>query len=603
MRIRPYHLFATLLCGAAACSEQPIEGPAPIDPSGTTAKIEAIRNTPESRALPVDEPLFVGFDTATPAEPATRTTLEADWVTTKWSPTDRIAVWAADNAGNSVFSGVTFRRNNQIAENAAIFTGDLSPMAAGRYRYFACYPVPDTDRIEGSRVTYALPAVQDGTYRPEYDVLTSDIAEGGSLTDNTQDEQIRVAMHHRFHALRIRIPSGRNRRGAGVTRLLIDFPHEAAGTATFDLEHPEAAPVLTNGSRRIDLRFEQPFDESTAEAPQYVWVFVAPGVVDGPISFTPLFEDGFCSETLSTSVSKTMCGGHVTPVNLTVSAVEQPVTWLDFAIDHSQLGEPVNTLQVEAPEGAYFRNNASTAALPVSNGKCSVGYYGILCAEAFRGARLALSYDSEHAVTTNTLTLPASLNEEAHNAFSLKVPWLFFEDFGGITDFNADGGHGVGNPKATNLASANLPGWFGARVEGSAGTSVRLRQNGNGFAYYPARLDSAPLVRLKNGASVRVRVLFKADANGASVSNCRLQVGTGRSDGNFSGDDGINTVETLNIGENGSASYTDIRGEYSYEIASADRNTTLAWQTLRKSGWVSGRTNYWLDDIRVSIVQ
>ena len=619
MRIRPYLLFSAALCCAVACSEQSIEGPdpiTPIEPNGTTATIEAIRNIPESRALPLDEPIFVGFDPAGPAAPATRTTLDDDWHTTKWSPTDQIAVWAADASGNYLFSGTPFRRNHQIAENAAIFTGDLPEMAAGSYRYVACYPVPEADRMDGTRITYTLPAVQDGTYRAELDVLTSDRVEGGSLTDKSKDERISVAMHHRFHALRIRIPSGRNLRGKGVTRLLIDFPHEAVGTATFDLETPDAAPVVTNGGRRIELRFDRPFDASTDDAPQYVWVFVLPGRAEGAISFTPLFEDGFCAETLSAALDKELRGGHVTPINLTVPATEQAVTWLDFTIDHTQLGAPVNTLTVKAPEGAAFRHNASTAELPVSNGRCSIGYYGILYPTAFRGAALELAYDSEHAVVTNTQTLPASLNENEHNSIAVKAPWLFFEDFGLLKGYDIDGGN-VDTKKQDGQIindTFHAEGWTGNQTYGTAGKAIAIRSRyETSLRKNRGRVDSAPMNNLKPNTSVTVNVMFRYGSSAEETrTTAHMRYGYTTTQGAIKAFQMLMGVTSGNEVENAtSVQLTDNSGSTSnvnreiqkFNISGCTNLHRLSWELETGSQATSKNKWLYLDDIRVSIVQ
>lgn len=601
MRIRPYLLFSAALCCAVACSEQSIEGPdpiTPIEPNGTTATIEAIRNIPESRALPLDKPIFVGFDPAGPAAPATRTTLDDDWHTTKWSPTDQIAVWAADASGNYLFSGTPFRRNHQIADNAAIFTGDLPEMAAGSYRYVACYPVPEADRMDGTRITYTLPAVQDGTYRAELDVLTSDRVEGGSLTDKSKDERISVAMHHRFHALRIRIPSGRNLRGKGVTRLLIDFPHEAVGTATFDLETPDAAPVVTNGGRRIELRFDRPFDASTDDAPQYVWVFVLPGRAEGAISFTPLFEDGFCAETLSAALDKELRGGHVTPINLTVPATEQAVTWLDFTIDHTQLGEPVNTLTVKAPEGAAFRHNASTAELPVSNGRCSVGYYGILYPTAFRGAALELAYDSEHAFFENTITLASELVENGHNTVAIRMPWLYAEDFARITA-NADIGT-LSSPK--EQSEIGLPGWyFGRYSQAFQGLCIVLRQYNVSLAYDSCIISPDDIfARLKEGVTASIRITFRS-----GCSRRELPIYFGSTTSTDRNEDFVARMN-LTIPHLASIDQSNVAtGGQTMEAVLTDvtRSLRLKWYT---NGSGKGSFTYdpiYLDDIRVSIAQ
>ena len=38
----------------------------------------------------------------------------------------------------------------------------MSDLEAGDYTYYAAYPAPES--VDGTRATYTLPAVQDGTY-------------------------------------------------------------------------------------------------------------------------------------------------------------------------------------------------------------------------------------------------------------------------------------------------------------------------------------------------------------------------------------------------------------------------------------------------------
>lgn len=625
MRNARHILLCVLALGTAACSEREL-GPIGPDPTATTTvTLLAERNAPVSRTSLFDEPIEIGGDSAEPQTadnssdlPATRTTLEADWLTTKWNQDDCIAVWAADGAGNYTLSDHVFHRFVQTGTSTAVFTSDIPAMPAGSYGYRAFYPVPEAARIDGTRLTYTLPAVQDGTYRAELDVLSSEIVEGPSLTDKSRDEELLVAMRHRFHALRIRIPTGRNHRGAPVTRLLIDFPREVAGDATFDVADPAAAPVLTNGSRRIDLQLKKPLDVSPEAEPQYVWVFVAPGELDGAISFTPLFADGFCAETLSASVRKTMAGGRVTPVDLTVSAVEQPLTWIDFTIDHTQLGEPVDKLTVTAPEGVRFR---SGTVLPVTGGRCSLSYYGILYNDRMQGAGLALAYDSQHALVSNSCTLPASLNEGARNAIAIKAPYLFFEDFSLLQGYDIYGGNVSDQKQEGQFINDRFhtSGWTGSQTYGTAGKAIAIRtRHETRLSEYRGRVDSAPFENIKERMNVKVKVSFDYGSSWESgAATCSMNYGYTTTEGPIEAygyrlyllvpsEWGNKVDPATNVPLTDNSGSTDSVKQHidNFVISGCSNKTRLSWDcsTNRDN---SNSKNAWLylDNIRVSIAQ
>ena len=613
MRVNISYILLALV-GLAACSEKRSDATPSVH---RTAVIEIAGRTPESRFAAYDEPISVGFDAdarAAAEENESRAALGDDMRTVHWTDGDNVALWATNASGGGDIAGEIFRYYTQSAENAARFTGNMK-VAADEYECVAVYPVPD--RVEGRRVTYTLPAVQDGVYRSELDVMSSDPS-SGKLVEVSGGGGVRLTMHHRCHALRIRVPEGKNRWGKPVTRLLVEFPREVAGDMSFDLPAAGSAGdiTLTDGKRAIDLDLSAaPLDASANDAPQYVWVFIAAGPIEGEISFTPLFEDGYCAETLSASVDREFAAGRVTPINLAISETEQPVTWFDFAVDHTQLGEPVNLLTVTAPENARFRGDMRSATVRASaDGKFSVGYYAKFYPDAFAGARVDLSYDSTHAVVAGTATLPAAPVVDGRNALAVRAPYLFFEDFSGVNgnenNVEAGGASTSSSNNSVGLAFMGLSDeWSGQRIGSESGVAIKI-SSVKGVRQWRGRVTAPCVPHLKDGAEVHLAVRFDIGGYQKSGHKCTCTLGFSDDDQNqkWKYDDGLtSTVATFEPPTDGG--YDAINRSCSFDTKNgkkANGSSRLSWLINYGSG--GGAFDYqtyylFIDNIRVSIAQ
>lgn len=613
MRVNISYILLALV-GLAACSEKRSDATPSVH---RTAVIEIAERTPESRFAAYDEPISVGFDAdarAAAEENESRAALGDDMRTVHWTDGDNVALWATNASGGGDIAGEIFRYYTQSAENAARFTGNMK-VAADEYECVAVYPVPS--RVEGRRVTYTLPAVQDGVYRSELDVMSSDPS-SGKLVEVSGGGGVRLTMHHRCHALRIRVPEGKNRWGKPVTRLLVEFPREVAGDMSFDLPAAGSAGdiTLTDGKRAIDLDLSAaPLDASANDAPQYVWVFIAAGPIEGEISFTPLFEDGYCAETLSASVDREFAAGRVTPINLAISETEQPVTWFDFAVDHTQLGEPVNLLTVTAPENARFRGDMRSATVRASaDGKFSVGYYAKFYPDAFAGARVDLSYDSTHAVVAGTATLPAAPVVDGRNALAVRAPYLFFEDFSGVNgnenNVEAGGASTSSSNNSVGLAFMGLSDeWSGQRIGSESGVAIKI-SSVKGVRQWRGRVTAPCVPHLKDGAEVHLAVRFDIGGYQKSGHKCTCTLGFSDDDQNqkWKYDDGLtSTVATFEPPTDGG--YDAINRSCSFDTKNgkkANGSSRLSWLINYGSG--GGAFDYqtyylFIDNIRVSIAQ
>lgn len=600
MRIKTIYILFTLagLASLAACSDKRDDTPRVIS---DTAVIEVAGNIPESRTAMYDEPITVGIDDDAEggATVDTRAVLSDDMRTVHWTDDDKVVLWASNPSGSNGINGEQFEYCTQTAANTARFTGNIK-VTDDEYRCVAVYPVPA--RTEGRRVTYTLPDKQDGTYRSELDIMSSDPS-SGKLVESTGSEGVHLTMHHLCHALQIRIPEGRNRWGKPVTRLLVEFPREVAGDISFEVSEESGAGsvTLTNGKRAIELDLsEAPFDASADASPRYLWVFITAGAINGDISFTPLFEDGYCAETLSATVDREFRGGRVTPINLTISEKEQPVTWIDFTVDYTQLGEAVNTLTVTAPENARFRGDMQSASVHIgSDGKFSVGYYAKFYPDAFKGAKVDLVYDSTHAIVTGTAILPASPVADSRNAMTVKAPYLLEEHFDSALDFTNNLDKTSDNPDGISLAEANLSGWTATRVKVHAKNYVQIAVRHETVAEYPGRLDT-PQLPIKPAFTDGIKISVTFDAY---RTNSYVYVTCGKISGTnpLKGNNGVNNGIKIEPKDNDFESYNI---QFS-EFTSQNRISWVVQRTYNFSGngWISRTWYTYFDNIRVSIAQ
>jgi len=92
----------------------------------------------------------------------TKTSIAPNGISTHWTPTDKVALWAKRiSDGAEVVSGTKFSLAGKSGSKAEFSATLVSPMPEGRYMYCACYPYPTS--ISGKTLTFTLPAEQDGS--------------------------------------------------------------------------------------------------------------------------------------------------------------------------------------------------------------------------------------------------------------------------------------------------------------------------------------------------------------------------------------------------------------------------------------------------------
>ena len=337
-----------------------------------------------------------------------------------WSERDTIGVYyrSADDAGSPVGRAFGCYR---AYPGEALFAAEMPAMAEGEYSYYGAYPLPE--RMDGTSVTWHLPAVQSGRYRgysENFDFMLAEPVRGQALT--SEAEELSMNFIHQCHVMRIQIPEGRNLWGVGVRKLRVEFPRDVVGTMTADMAAPTAPPVLTEGSATVTAVLSEPLHESEEDSPDgaYVWLFLCPGQVSGTVRFTAYDANGYQSGSLEVEMDRMLEAGRITPVNLTVPQ-ELPVAWIDLSVTGNNLGEEPERFTVRAPEGAKFRNGTDTCSFEInSQNSYRLCYYdrydGIDNGALMKNGEFTFTYESASAVVSERRTVAPFPEAGAHRS-------------------------------------------------------------------------------------------------------------------------------------------------------------------------------------------
>ena len=618
-------LLLPLLC--AACSKNTDEA---ADPATRSIEV-AIGSGPRLDIRP---------------QSTTRTELGDDGVSVKWQTGDRLALWAVNSAAQTVVDAVAFSLYHYNATyNSANFRGSIPQMAEDTYTYYAVSPVPAS--TDGLRASYDIPAVQDGTFHGEWDVMVATPIEGAAalrehdkkdasgISDNTDIVNLQFA--HKMHVLKITIP--RNDLGEPISEIKLTFPTPVVGRLTVDAANPAAAAELSESSNTLTLRFSEP-----KEAEDVVYALIAPVTLEEgqEVSIVASSSTLESEERTFAPASRTFAAGHTTPINYNVPAAAVQLTQLIFTLAETgvnTLGEAINTFTVTAPSGWSFEDGSQSRTFDVTG----TGDYTLRFRDYTNPTQempgFQVTYDSEHALLTETFTLPTVTAGAENRVASFRVPYLFEEDFSGVADFSRDDNLSLnvtnsGNNAATDLSDYGLSGWTGARCGASAGKAVRICSRNECAALtrgsYHGRIDTPTLTALKGSCKVVVRFNYSISRNSnqgnvlqpylaAGITDATDRNATSNRWGSFiSGEGNPGTILQYNIPAvvydlndsgalNGSFDNIPLQGEFSTTASASQR---LVWEVYMKSGepresFAYYYSNNWvyLDDIRVSIAK
>ncbi len=552
------------------------------------------------------------------SSPTTRTAIGGENLDhTYWSERDTIELyWRTTGSSDALNNGQPFSCY-RFEGTVSTFSTEMEALPSGSYDYFATYPKPAS--VNGTQVTYNLPAEQPGTYCPpdlhaEYTgnldfMLATPLSSQPNLDGNNT---LTMNFIHQCHVMRIQVPTKRNQWGSPIHKLRVEFPSPVVGRMTMDLTDPTAAPTLTEGSNTVTAVLSKPLTESQEDDVNgnYVWLFLCPGAVNGTVRFTAYDENDNQLTSVSQQINRELKAGRITPVNLTIPG-SLSTTNLVFSITGNNLGETPNTFTVTAPEGALFCNGTNQQEFQVNaSNNYTVSFYnqtnGVNHSELIRTNGLTFTYDSDNAIVSEMQKI--AFEEEASENIDLTVPYLLYEDFSTVNSFDYETDRILINPDATWLDQYGLTGWSGTRVGVEAGKAMRISVRHETVAQYPGRVDSPPLSAIKKGHSVKVRLSFNAGQTSEWV-RCKVGVTTQNDlhSGNTEPEGGFTETQFAL-----DADYNNIPNAYTFQsesfLQSCTNQTRLSWNVVRNydfwgNGWESSTWFIYLDNIRVSIVQ
>lgn len=536
------------------------------------------------------------------SEDRTRTQLGEDGVSVKWASDDQIALWAVNSRSETAFSKQVFKLYHYNTDyNTAKFRGDIPQMPADTYTYYAVSPVPPESN--GTQATYLIPAVQNGDFNGDWDVMVAEPVKAPALEKNDTGETVQFQFRHKVHVLKIRIP--KNDLGEKVSEITLAFPQPVTGRMTVDAADPDAEPTLTSGNNTLTLRFDSPKD-----AGDVVFAVIAPIelTAEQAVTITAICEVG---ESEPRDIAgKHFSEGHTTPIAYHIPAIGRYYTRLSFSLPADKgtatLGEEIEKITLTAPEGSLFDNGTNVREFtPDADGK----YTMVLkpsWTDNLSGQTVTVQYESESAVVSNTLTMPQITEFDSNSVPAFSVPYLLAEDFSKVETFtNNEGTTGVNDPAAIWIPG--LSGWSAARVGGSAGKSVRIVGHREGgffvFADYEARMDSAPFTGLKEDKSVPVRISFNYSGS-TNKGAPKLKYGTSTATGLINGANASVESQAGNISTNTNGSYDNVNQSIEPFTATCTNASRIAWVAYGSDGGFSGSYFYYvyIDNVKVSIV-
>ncbi len=568
----------------------------------------------------------VGFSVRENGNAATRTSLNSDGLTMSWTHGDRIAVWAKNPEGALILDRTVFSNVRNFDDDnvrGGVFTAQLSSaMPEDDYIYYAAYPVPDA--VSGTAVTFTIPSVQDGKVSGGADILVASPVEHGALGEAltiADCTNLGMEMRHLLHHFRLYIPEDE-----GIStdetpdRLILTFSRDIAGKLTADYTDPDAGTSLSEGTKSIRIKLADGLQPSSSSEKNYAALALFPFTADADETFS---IEAYSASNSSTKVytcdpvslrGRTFEKGHSTPVKLFFSSARDKAA-LKFTLSENNLGESPNSITVTAPSGCVWECTGTNIfsynpGREIATGESFTLYFGDTEAyRAFSGKNMTVTFDSEHATITRTVTVP-NLSSDLSATVSLSMPYLLYEDFSSVGSFSSHDEYSMSNAGSKG-ATSFLNGWTGGRIGAEAGKCIRIAARRETSANYPARVDSAPIISLKKSANIKVSYDYGANnkyytliTKGDYGQNVSIGYVTdtkgyesGASDGTFS--------DTFYIKEY-TGSYTNLPNHRETVISSVPTGTVrITWRSDVEHQPGTNNTTCWLyiDNVKVQIAK
>ena len=546
-----------------------------------------------------------------------------------WVEGDTFALWAENRTGGFNINGADFTMMYYWHSfSSAVFTSYANTLAEGDYTYYAVSPKPVS--INNRKATFVLPAEQQGdAVNGAHDFMVATPVTAKALS-NEKVNNLALEFNHKTHLLKLVIPQNGNPLSDPIKKVVFTFPTIVTGNITIDATTPTAVPTISNGSKQLIVNIPQGFDEG-----ETAWARIAEGNISGAVTYYAVSTIGERTNNRTFNLSKMCEGGHITPLSLTIPSPIAP-TILRFKVGKNYLGEAVQKVSIYDYNGALvqsFAANSSNTYDIVQHGIYEEGKF-----QTYAGQTFTVRFESQSAIVERKVTIPSTIaKNEVNTLATIDVPYLFYEDFAGVKDFEKDDAR-VDNLMSVygTLFSTAVSGWNGAHIRGVKGKSVRVNvrhQSTLGATRTNGRLDSPAMKGIKAGANVKLKVEFDmgAYANSGYGKNNDIfcMAGTHTSsegstlDGKLTttvagteindynripGMFGSHCLTTGYLGNNyNNDSFGSTFPTYSFTASGCTSATRLCWiPCCVQKEWVTANNAHYyiyIDNIRVSIVQ
>jgi hypothetical protein len=475
-----------------------------------------------------DEPVEVGIKAGGGIQ--TRTIMFPNGLSAAWDSNDELAVWAKNSSGSYILAKQIFKTYG-VNDAHGFFTSTLaSSMPEGDYTYLCCYPEPLS--VNGTSVTFDLPAVQDGKASGGADIMIADPSQFGPLApiaDPDGHSTLSLKMNRIMHQFRFWIPDGYYPIGEPIDEIIITMPQNIAGTVTADISNPSAGVSLSNGKNVMRLKMTDGLGASSSldnATFACAAVFPSNGIYTAMdymnlVVYSKKYKAVL--EPISLS-GRTFLAGHSTPVTIMPTEFVEYYR-LTMNVDDNFIGEPLSNVTISF-NGLPWYTYTNSSAEGYGNFSHSVEALGAEGKEAYEllvnsinEGVATYTYETKHALVTRPLT--ADMMKYDGNQIVLElgdVPYLIYEDFTNAKSIAHDDDYTPGANSDRNLQGylldgyLPLNGWNAARFQVFEGDCVRINSRYESGAWvvgrYCGRLDTPAISYLKPNVSVDVILTF-----------------------------------------------------------------------------------------------
>lgn len=552
----------------------------------------------------------------------TRTEMLPNGLSAVWTAGDELAVWARNSAGDFTLSNQVFKTYG-IDGQHGYFTSMLNyVMPDDTYTYYCTYPVPES--VSGTKVTFNLPAVQDGKVSGGADIMIATPVQRGALTpvpDPEDHSGMSMKMNRMMHQFRFYVPQDDTWLGdEAIEKLEVSFPKDVVGKVGYDYADLSLSSTLSNSSRSVTLKLADPISVTYRDQYDYACMAINPTSFSTDESMTLraytatriLFIDSVDLQ------ARTFEAGHSTPVKLKiVDAIDYGRVF--FTVSANDLGENANSITLTAPVGCVWGNTGSNVYTYSPGTEINAGdrfeimFEDIDSYRSLSNRDITVTFDTEHVNTSQTIRMPDM--SSGHIAeISAAMPYLLYEDFSGVSSFSSNDAYGTSSA-GNKDAIAFLNGWTGGRIGAEAGKCIRIACRRETSSDYDARVDSAPIIQLKKPAKVRVTFDYGMNNQYGGISIItNPDVGQTFFVGYVTSTEGYKSGSTTGQFESGNSLYVfEKTGSYdstpntgTYFLNDVPKGTVrITWRTEVQHQAGANNTTCWLyiDNVKVQIAK